>query len=113
MVDAANMRPKKRRFICCSQEERLFRPVCKGSGRLEGVSLTLDEFEAIRLCDQEGQLQDTVATQMGVHRTTVSRILSSAHAKIADALLNLKEIRIVGGCCSRIIDSISDKTQTD
>ena len=99
---AANMRPKKLRFICCSDEERQFRPVCKGVAPLESVHLTLDEFEAIRLCDHEGKLQDTVATQMKVHRTTVSRILSSAHTKIADALLNLKEIRIEGGCCSRL-----------
>jgi predicted DNA-binding protein (UPF0251 family) len=96
------MRPKKQRFICCSSEDRQFRPVCKSSTPIESVHLTLDEFEAIRLCDHEGLLQDAVATQMKVHRTTVSRILSSAHAKIADALLNLKEIRIAGGCCSSI-----------
>ncbi|MDD5456812.1 MAG: DUF134 domain-containing protein [Candidatus Margulisbacteria bacterium] len=102
------MRPKKQRFICCSNEERKFRPVCKCSEALEQVQLTLDEFEAIRLCDHEGLLQDAVAGQMKVHRTTVSRILSSAHAKIADALIHLKEIRIAGGCCSPVV--IIEKT---
>ncbi len=96
------MRPKKTRWICCADDVRLFRPECKSGKELEFVHLTLDEFEAVRMCDYENIKQEEVAEQMKVHRTTVSRILSSAHKKIADALLNLKEIRIAGGCCSYI-----------
>ena len=95
------MRPKKIRKICCDiNGERLFVPKCMGNDENDYVHLTLDEFEAIRMCDQENMKQEDVAKTMNVHRTTVSRILTSAHQKIADALINLKEIRISGGCCT-------------
>lgn len=93
------MRPKKARWISCKPEERCFRPKCKPSGRLEGVSLSLDEFEALRLADLEELAQEEIAKKMRVHRSTVSRILGSARKKIADAMVNLKAIRIEGGCC--------------
>ncbi|NLE64760.1 MAG: DUF134 domain-containing protein, partial [Elusimicrobia bacterium] len=48
------MRPKKTRWVKCLPGERCFRPKCKKPGELEGVTLTLDEFEAIRLADLEG-----------------------------------------------------------
>ena len=66
---------------------------------MEGVNLTLDEFEALRLCDMEGYEQSRIAKTMRVHRSTVSRILSSARKKLADALVNIKAIKIEGGCC--------------
>ena len=67
--------------------------------KLKGVNLTLDEYEAIRLCDLDVKEQIEVAKKMKVHRSTVSRILTSARAKIADALVNIKAIKIEGGCC--------------
>jgi predicted DNA-binding protein (UPF0251 family) len=45
---------------------------------------------------------------MGVHRSTISRILDSANYKIADALVNIKAIKIEGGCCE-IIESKKNK----
>jgi len=63
------------------------------------VVLTLDEFEALRLCDLQGLEQQAIALKMKVHRSTISRILASARAKITDALVNLKAIKIEGGCC--------------
>jgi len=64
--------------------------------------MTLDEFEAIRLSHLEKLDQEKVAKMMKVHRSTISRILDSAHKKIADALVNIKAIRIEGGCCKII-----------
>ena len=93
------MRPKKTRTICCSTEERRFRPKCIPAGKLSKVNLTLDEFEAIRFADLEDMQQIDAAKGMHVSRSTFSRILASAHAKIADGLINLKEILIAGGCC--------------
>ncbi|MBN1872042.1 MAG: DUF134 domain-containing protein [Candidatus Omnitrophica bacterium] len=93
------MRPKKTRWVMCKPKERCFRPQCKKNKELEGVSLTLDEFEAIRLADLECLTQAQVARHMRVHRSTVSRIIASAHKKIGDALVNIKAIRIEGGCC--------------
>jgi len=96
------VRPKKTRWIKCEPGERCFRPQCKPLNKLEGVNMTLDEFEAIRLSYLEGLEQEEAAKFMKVHRSTVSRILDSAHKKIADALVNIKAIRIEGGCCQII-----------
>jgi hypothetical protein len=66
---------------------------------LENVYLTLDEFEAIRLGCLEGLKQVDAAKRLKISRPTFSRIISSAHKKIADGLVNIKAIRIEGGCC--------------
>jgi predicted DNA-binding protein (UPF0251 family) len=51
-----------------------------------------DEMEALRLSDYEGYYQEECAEKMGVSRTTFSRLVNSAHKKIADALLHGKTI---------------------
>jgi len=96
------VRPKKTRWVRCAPGERCFRPKCKSTKKLEGVILTLDEFEAIRLSDWEELDQVDVAKKMNVHRSTVSRILASGRKKIADALTNLKAIKVRGGCCKML-----------
>jgi predicted DNA-binding protein (UPF0251 family) len=112
------VRPKKTRWIKCHPGERCFRPTTTGATssreragstyfrpryrpkkNLQGVIVTLDEFEALRLCDLRKLDQHAIALKMKVHRSTVSRILASARAKISDALVNLKAIKIEGGCC--------------
>jgi predicted DNA-binding protein (UPF0251 family) len=66
---------------------------------LEVVYLTLDEFEAVRLACLEGLKQIDAAKKLKISRPTFSRILTSAQNKIADGLVNIKAIRIEGGCC--------------
>jgi len=66
------------------------------------VCLSLDEFEAIRLSCLEGLKQEDAAKLMKISRPTFSRIQTSAHRKIADALVNIKALRIEGGCCKVI-----------
>ena len=63
------------------------------------MCLTLDEFEAVRLADLEGLKQVDAAKKLKISRPTFSRIVSSARNKIADGLVNIKAIRIEGGCC--------------
>jgi len=76
--------------------------MCKPLGKVKSVCLTLDEFEAIRLSDLEGLEQLAAAKQFKISRPTFSRILSAARNKIADGLVNIKAIRIEGGCCQII-----------
>ena len=59
----------------------------------------IDEFEALRLADLEGLTHALAARRMKVSRPTFTRILASAHAKVADGLVNIREIRVEGGCC--------------
>jgi len=93
------LRPKKIRWVKCEPGERCFRPKCKPLRRLEGVYLSLDEFEALRLADLLELKQVDAAKGMRISRPTFSRIVASARGKIADALVNIKAIRIEGGCC--------------
>ena|SRR3989338_1792595 len=93
------MRPKKTRWVKCLPRERCFRPICKPLNKVKGVNLTLDEFEAVRLADLEGLKQIDAAKKLKISRPTFSRIVSSARSKIADGLVNIKAIRIEGGCC--------------
>ncbi|MCX5667304.1 MAG: DUF134 domain-containing protein [Candidatus Omnitrophica bacterium] len=93
------MRPKKTRWVKCAPGERCFKPLCKPLSRLKVVSLTIDEFEAVRLASLEGLKQVDAAKKMKISRPTFSRIVKNAHMKIADALVNIKAIRIEGGCC--------------
>ena len=96
------MRPKKTRWIKRKPGERCFKPLCRPLNKLETVYLTLDEFEAVRLACLEGLKQVDAAKKMKVSRPTFSRIETSAHKKIADALVNVKAIRIEGGSCKVI-----------
>ncbi|MDD2689960.1 MAG: DUF134 domain-containing protein [Candidatus Omnitrophica bacterium] len=93
------MRPKKIRWIKCAPQERCFKPLCKPLSKLENIYLTLDEFEAVRLACLEGLKQLDAAKRLKISRPTFSRILTSAQRKIADGLVNIKAIRIEGGCC--------------
>jgi predicted DNA-binding protein (UPF0251 family)/predicted Fe-Mo cluster-binding NifX family protein len=76
---------------------------------LDETVLTLDEFEALRLADLDGLYQEQAAESMGVSRPTFSRIMDTAHHKVADALVHGKALRIEGGpvhlgphrCCQR------------
>ena len=66
-------------------------------GRLQAVFLQLDELEALRLCDLLNLDQEEAGQKMGVSRATVQRLLSSARAKVAEALVYGKALVIVYG----------------
>jgi len=93
------MRPQKERWVKCKPEERCFRPQNRRAELLQGVCLTIDEFEAVRLCDVELLRHDEAAKRMKISRPTLSRIIKRARGKIDDALVNIKAIKIEGGCC--------------
>ena len=88
-------RPCKRRRICAEPDCRKFGP--RDRKETEAVIMTLDEFEAIRLIDWEGLTQEETARQMRVARTTVQAIYRSARAKLADCLVNGRELELRGG----------------
>lgn len=61
------------------------------------VSLNFEEYEALRLADYDFMNHDEAAVKMDVSRATFARIYESARRKIADALVNVKEIKTVFG----------------
>lgn len=74
-----------------------YKPAGIPTSRLEEVTLTIDELEAIRLADLEGLYQEMAAQKMRVSRQTFGRIIGSAHRKIADVLVNGKLLHVKGG----------------
>ena len=65
----------------------------------ESVRMTVDEYEALRLLDDEGLTQEICAARMNIARTTVTAIYDSARKKVAHALVHGKRLLITGGCC--------------
>ena len=61
---------------------------------IESTTLTLDQFEALRLCDSENMGQEEAGLEMGVSRGTVQRLLYSARKQMVDAILHNKAIII-------------------
>ena len=90
-------RPKCCRRIVKTPDNNYFKPKGIPSSELEKITLTLDEFEAIRLADFNEMYQEEAAGQMAVSRQTFGRIIESAHKKVADALINGKALKIEGG----------------
>lgn len=88
-------RPSRCRRICLEPQYDRFIPdgLCE-SGT---VLLTVDEYEAIRLIDLEKKTHEECANQMGISRTTVTEIYEKARYKIADFLVNGKQLNISGG----------------
>ena len=81
------MRPKKCRKTCCRVAANYFKPCGIPVSDLEIVVLEADEVEAIKLAHIDSLYQDQAATKMNISRPTFSRILDSAHKKIAEALI--------------------------
>jgi uncharacterized protein len=64
---------------------------------LDVITMSLDEFEAIRLADLQGLYQEAAAERMNVSRQTFGRIIDSAHRKVAECLIEGKALEIQGG----------------
>lgn len=90
-------RPCKRRRICAMPGCGRFGPKGGCGNRRQTVTMTLDEYESVRLIDLEGMTQEQCAAQMNVARTTAQAIYNSARAKLAECLVNEKELEIAGG----------------
>jgi predicted DNA-binding protein (UPF0251 family) len=64
---------------------------------LAEIHLTMDEVEAMRLADVEGNGHEGAAELMQISRQTFGRILASAHRKVARAIVDGCAIHIEGG----------------
>ena len=91
------MRPKKTRWVGCKPGDRCFRPLHVPRKDIVVTTVSWDELEALRLCDGMRLEQDAAARKMKVHRSTVSRILTAARRKVANALVHHHGIKVEGG----------------
>jgi len=103
-------RPCKQRRICELPPCGRFGPVGGAACGQRTVSMTVDEYETIRLIDLEEMTQEQCAEQMKVARTTVQAIYNSARKKLAECLVQERELCIEGGdyvVCDGSIDDCS------
>ena len=87
-------RPRKCRRICSIPKADKFLPT---NNFHNSITLTLDEYECIRLIDKQGFSQEECAVHMQIARTTAQLIYNSARFKIATALTDGFGICIEGG----------------
>lgn len=80
-----------------------FKPVGVPLGDLQEITLTADEWEALRLADCAGCYHAEAAACMGVSRQTFDRILRRARGQVACALVHGHALRI-----ERAADRISN-----
>lgn len=90
-------RPRNCRRVGFLPGSEYFKPRGIPLSMLEEITLSVDEFEAIRLADLENLYQEQAAARMKVSRPTFGRIIETAHKKVADALVKGKALKIEGG----------------
>lgn len=94
-------RPQRCRKVCTEPDYILFSP--DGIPNCEEITLTYDEYEAVRLVDLMQLTHNEAAERMEVARTTLTEIYNCARNKIADAIVNGKALAVSGGnyriCC--------------
>ena len=74
-----------------------FKPTGIRRDKIESLSMSLDEFEAIRLADYLGLEHSEASIEMEISRSTFTRLIDSARKKMAKFLIEGKELYIEGG----------------
>jgi len=90
-------RPRKWRKVCCLPERNQFGPLNTQINQEHFITMSVDEYETIRLIDLEGFMQEECANHMNISRTTVQGIYNEARRKLAESVVNGKVLKIEGG----------------
>jgi len=90
-------RERTDRRVACLPEATYYKPRGVPVRDLEIVEISINELEAMRLCDMDGMGQVEAAQRMGVSRHTFWLHLKAARRKVIDALMYGKAIMIEGG----------------
>ncbi|MBQ0037255.1 MAG: DUF134 domain-containing protein [Clostridiales bacterium] len=88
-------RPQRSRRVCKEPVFDSFAP--SDPQQHDCVSLTIDEYEVLRLVDYEKRTHEQCAAVMDISRSTVTEIYESARYKLADCVINGKCLSISGG----------------
>lgn len=90
-------RPKKERTVYQPPLYSDFKPQGIQGRELACVTLELDEFEAIRLADYIEMDHAEAAIEMGISRSTFTRLIEQARKKMAGFLVEGRLLHIGGG----------------
>ena len=91
------VRPKINRVVRKVPEVTYFKPRGIPLSDLGEINLTIEEIESLRLKHYQDLNQTKCAEKMEISQSTFSRILESAHKKLASAIIDGKAIKIMGG----------------
>ncbi len=90
-------KPYRKRTVNKPPRFSNFKPSGVPRRYLQSVTLSVDEFEAIRLADYEQLDQQEAAEKMEISRPTFARLIQKARQKVAQVLVDGKELIIEGG----------------
>ncbi len=101
-------RPRKWRRVCELPATALFGPLNRPGPAPETITMTVDEYETLRLVDHQGLTQEQCAQHMNIARSTVQGIYTDARTKVAQALVEGKILSIQGGDY-QLCDGLSER----
>lgn len=87
-------RPRKHRRVCAMPKCINFSPHEETE---KTITMSIDEYEAIRLIDFQGLTQEQCAEQMQVARTTIQAIYAGAREVLAQCIVEGCNLFIDGG----------------
>jgi len=90
-------RPKNNRIVYEPPSYTEFKPTGVATNSLEEIELSLDEFEGVRLADLLGMSHEEAAQEMGISRSTFSRLIVKSRKKIARFFFERKLLIVTGG----------------
>ncbi len=89
-------RPIKKKKICKFPEFTSFGPL-QNNAITGHITMTVAEYETIRLIDYEGLTQEQAAQRMEVARTSVQRLYTNARKLLAQSLIDGSTLIVNGG----------------
>ena len=89
-------RPRIPRCVRFKPDVYYFKPRGIPLQELEEVVLMPDELEALKLHEVDGLEQIQASEKMRISQPTFARLLTTAHQKVAQAIISGKAIRIEG-----------------
>ena len=90
-------RPTKNRMVQNPPMFNAFKPMGVPGRNMEEITLTLDEYEALRLADYLQLSHEESAIEMEISRSTFSRLIEKSRKKVAQMMVNGKMLVIDGG----------------
>ena len=89
--------PYRKRRIHQPPNFKNFKPSGIPHNRLKTVTLTVDEYEAIRLADHLGLEHLQASEKMAISRPTFTRLIEKARHKIVQTIVDGMELVVEGG----------------
>lgn len=89
--------PYRRRRVQSPPRFKNFKPSGVPRKMIQTLSLSVDEYEAIRLADHLGMEHLQASEKMNISRPTFTRLIDQARQKVAHALVEGMELVIEGG----------------